>query len=317
MKKHKKVFSPTLSNVPVTPVAVKNTTGYETEKELKARLQREDFEARRNADPIYQVEQSLNKTMLELWKLSSEYWSRPVTELTGVFKSEAAKDLSFSVPAFKSQYTQDEAKSAFNEWHDTVFVKSGYEFTESGGIRLVRFGLSQAALAGADMSNPQAWQTAFEHLKDNLKAFQPGDFAKVPQQVHVEAPAPRPTLADIEKLNISGDESQAKQAKQIVADLMFDEVAPLHQAWMESLQKNFGFRPNDDDLKYIYNVWFPRSNKGYLVHESYNAARRHMVSIGRVAPASRLSRSPTSGNPLKYRGSPYSLPSVFNRDSEA
>lgn len=279
MKKHKKVFSPTLSNVAVTPVAVKNTTGYETDEKLKARLQREEAEAKRQADPIFQHEQRMTKTMLALRKLSSEYWSRPITELTGVFKEEGAKDLTFSVPAFKSEYTQDEAKSAFNEWHDTVFVKSGYEFTESGGIRLVRFGLSQGASAGADMSNSEAWQAAFDHLKDSLKAFQPGDFAREPRRVHVEASAPRP---DLEALNIEGNREQAKRARQIVTEDLYSDAAPLHRAWLESLQNNFGgFVPSEDDLKYLYNVWFPRSNKSYLVHESYNAARRHMVSIGR------------------------------------
>jgi hypothetical protein len=271
-----------LGSIPLSEVAVKNPNAPEDRATLLARLQREEDEAKRNADPIYQAEQGLNNTLRELQRLSTIYWSRPVSELTGTFKDEGAKDLTFSVPALRDQYTKDEAGTAFDQFHEKTFKPAGYEFTESGAFRLIRFGLAQATLNGADLSNAEAWKSAFLHLKDNLKAFQPGDFVKVPLVRHVEQAPPKPTLADIEALNISGNEADARRAKEVATELMYAEGSPLHHEWLTSLYEGFnGFRPTDDDLRYIYNFAFPRNNLSYVDRRSFDFIRRHMCAIGR------------------------------------
>jgi hypothetical protein len=278
-KRKKQALTPwSLGSIPITPVETKNPVAPEDSKTLLARLQREEEEAKRNADPIFQAEQSLNKTMRELRKLSIEFWSRPVNVIGREYQTESARDMTFSVEATTAQYTLDDAKAAFNTWFATTFAKSGYELTEVGGQRLVRFGLAQAKF-GADMSNASAWQAAFEHLKDNLKAFQTGDFAEVARPV--QAPAPRASLNDIEKLNIGGNEDDARKAKRLAQELMYAQGSPLHQAWMESLYQNFNFVPSNADLQYIYNELFPRNNWSYVDQRSFDRARRHMVSIGR------------------------------------
>lgn len=276
-KKQRKIFSPTLSNVAVTPVEIKNPNAPEDSKTLRARLRREEEQAKREASPIYQSEQLLNKSMTALHRAVSEFWSMPIEVLGKKYLSESARDLTFSVPALRDQFTYDDARRSFDTWFATTFAKSGYELTEQGGTRLVKFGLAQAKF-GADMSNAAAWQTAFEHLKDNLKAFQPGDFAKVPRQVHVDQQASRPSL---ESLTLEHD-ADRKIARQIVEEDMYSAISPLHRAWLQSLYDNFnGFVPSEDDLKYIYNQWAAKSNINLLIPKSFDAARRHCVSIGR------------------------------------
>lgn len=274
-----------LSSIPLSEVAVKNPNAPEDRATLLARLQREEAEAKRNADPICQAEQKLDSTMRALQKLSSEFWSRPIDKIIADGDCESAKDVTFNVPALRNEYTFEDAKSAFNTWFATTFSKSGYELTEVGGQRLVRFGVSQGRLAGADMSNAAAWQIAFEHLKDNLKAFQPGDFVKVPRIQHVKQAPPKPTLADIETLNIGGNEEDARKAKRLAQELMWAEGSPLHTQWMASLYENFNFFPTDADLKYIYNELFPRNNWSYVDHRSFDKARRAMVAQGRWSDA--------------------------------
>lgn len=285
-KKRQKLTPWSLGSLPTTPVTVKNPD-YETDAQLKARLRREEAEAKRNADPIYQAEQSLTKTMRELQKLSSIYWSRPVAELTGVFKDEGAKDLTFSVPALRSQYTNEEAGVAFDLWHEQTFKPAGYEFAESGAFRLIRFGLSQGALVGADMSNAAAWQTAFLHLRDNLKAFQPGDFDKEPQRV--AGPAPKPTLADIERLNIEGDAEQARQARWIVNDLASSQFRPLVEEWLGSLKTAFALYPTDAQMQKVV-AWFRRNNAYWGDRRNYDRVRKYMILVEREWPESALTR---------------------------
>ena len=106
----------------------------------------------------------------------------------------------------------------------------------------------------------------------------------MPQEQPVETPAePQPSL---ESLCLESD-SQRKVAQQIVAEDYFASVAPLHQAWMQSLAENFnGFRPTLADLKYLYGEtpetgWFAKSNLSRLSPRSYDSARRHMCAIRR------------------------------------
>jgi hypothetical protein len=279
-KKQKKVFSPTLSNVTITPVAQKgDPTAGESLKDFRRRYDAEQAAAKQA--PINQAIAQLSQTMQELNRHAREFWGQSLGAIIPQLYSELSKDCVLSVPAIRDQFTLDDVKAAFDIWFEQM-PKTGYDFaTEVAAQKFVRYLLAQAK-HGHDVSNPAAVQTCWERCLQ-LEMFADGDLTFDPSKAPrpVAAPAPRATLADIEKLNISGDAEQAKQAKQIVTNLMYDEVAPLHRAFMEHLRDTYGFTPSEDGLRYLYNVWFPRSNKSYLIHSSYDAARRHMVSIGR------------------------------------
>jgi hypothetical protein len=126
------------------------------------------------------------------------------------------------------------------------------------------------------MSVAPAWQTAFLHLKDNLKAFQPGDFAKEPREVHVEVQAPAPTLADIEATNTDSTEGRRK-ALAIVEELATSDAVNIYRMWLDSLAQNFNFVPDDNQNKKICD-WILRNGKSWLSHRTYDEARRWAVS---------------------------------------
>jgi hypothetical protein len=115
-KKQKQKLTPwSLGSLPTTPVAIKNPD-YETDKELKARLQREEAAERQAADPIYQQQQVTNKTMSELRKYAAAFWSRPIADIVKELYTESAKDVTFSVPQTKSHYELADAQHAFQTW---------------------------------------------------------------------------------------------------------------------------------------------------------------------------------------------------------
>jgi len=258
-----------------TPVEIKEPR-YETNAELKSRLLRED-QAERDARDPEKVRQKLiehsrretGKVLAALTADSSEFWSQqPISAVVKGAKSARATDVTFDVPTTQEEYTEADAQAAFCEWHDSAKV----HFSQEGGQRLALFGIAQAR-AGRDMSNAAAWGAAFVHLRDVLKAFRDGEIINDPTYREPAPPAPEP--------------AQVTEQEQAFNDWC-ESIAPLHRAWMQSLEEKFGKVPSQDDLRFLYGTsttsrdpstrgWFWHNNLSPLGPRSYDAYRKFCV----------------------------------------
>jgi hypothetical protein len=269
MKKRKLHYAD-LSSIPVTPTP--NVTGWKSKSEIMAGY-REDAER-----PVKQAVAAIESTYSQLRKLAREFWSRPVDQLQLSIYQDSARDVTFDAPpVVKQSYTRDELIAACDKWHADYFVNSGYVLSESGVLRLCCFGESQAR-AGADMSQPAAWQAVFDHLRENLKAFAEGelDSSRVPR---AEPPAPpQLKISDIENLALESTEGR-KQALAIVTELASVEASKVCEAWLLHLQRDYQFSPSPQQIQAVV-AWFNRNAKNWLRYESYNECRRFLSQTG-------------------------------------
>jgi hypothetical protein len=227
---------------PILPVVKKNTV-YETDKELIARLQREEAAERDAKDPVLQAKRQHTQTLVKLQNEAREYWSQSISELSKTWsKSERAKDITFSVPAIRDSYSLDDARAAFNIFVDQQLPKTAYSLTEASGTRLTLFGLAQAQVGGQDMSNPKAWSDAFDHLLNVLKAFQPGelivDESKLPKPIEQ---APKKQTLDEVLNSHSGETTEGRKAmiKAVEDSLINREWANCWLGFTTSIYENF------------------------------------------------------------------------------
>jgi hypothetical protein len=96
----------------------------------------------------------------------------------------------------------------------------------------------------------------------------------------------------------SGESREGKRLLETAVEdaALVDVARPLFAEWLSHLYTDFGgFKPSEDDKRYIINVWIPKSNLSYTAASTYHAARRHMVSIFRwpdslLTPDEKLSR---------------------------
>jgi hypothetical protein len=264
-----------LNRVPVTPV---KSFDRETLTQYNERMRRE-AEAEANAPILASIEQE-SAAVRQTQKVFAAYWSQTVAEIQkDCEKNAAAVDIFFEVPALRDSFTVEDLQASFASWFDNAMPKNAYTLTQNGegGPRLFLFGLVVARRSGCDMSNPAAWQAAFDRLRE-LDSFQPGEVAFDSSKVQAE---PEPVAAPV----------PLSERQQVVEDF-YKETQPLHYAWLDSLYTNFnGFRPSKEDLTYLYGTdaesrdpqkrgWFFRANKSLLDRRSYDAARRHMCAIG-------------------------------------
>lgn len=275
MKKKQRITSLAgLLTIPVTPVV--NKTGWQTKAEFFAA--EKDLAEKPTRDAIAIQEDAYRK----LRKLASEFWSRPIGELQLSIYQDSAKDVTFDAPpVVRESYSREDLIAACDQWHDSSFVHSGYNLNPDGVMRLCCFGESQAR-AGVDFSQPLAWEFAFFHLKDNLKAFAVGelDSSKVPR---AEPPAePQPQIEDIENLALESTDGR-KQALKIVEELASAEASVICGQWLEHLKRDYDFTPDTKQINEVVR-WFNFNAKNWLGHKCYDECRRALVSQG-IFPA--------------------------------
>jgi hypothetical protein len=261
---------------------------YESKEQLLARLRQEDADAKRNADPIYQHEQVMTKTMLELRKLSSEFWSRPIAEIYADVrqKAEGRRDLSFPVATAEQPFTWDDVQTAgerfLTQTGDATLRQSGYALSEDGQHRLILFGTVQAKY-GATMTSGQSWQEAFLHLKDSLHAFADGelDSSRVPRPRPAEAPAPRHNLDELlETVSAESTEGRKKLEEAIADSLVHREWANCWAGFANSIYENFdGYILNNREKQIFYDT-FVRRNLSMNRPADYDRVRVALVRSG-------------------------------------
>jgi hypothetical protein len=276
-KKHKQQHSPTYSDVPLSPVPrLGDPTADEKLREYRKRYdaaQKELAEA-----PIKKAEAELTQTIRELDKHARCFWPQSIEAIIPRLYTEASQDFGLSgVPDATEQNTPDDLKAAIASWFDRVLPTMAYGFVNENAAQKFGYYLSAAAYHMKDVRSPAAITACFLRLVE-IEAFKPGELSFDPSKAPRKqpAPAPKPTLADIEKLSAESTEGRRKVLA-IVEDLASSQAADMASQWLLSLKTNFNFVPNDDQIKQIVG-WFQKNGKNWLSPRSYDEARRWAVS---------------------------------------
>lgn len=227
------------------------------------------------SDPVHILITEQSKAVARILEANKTFWQQSIDKIIAAGDCESAKCPTFQVPALRDSFTFEDARRAFDIGYASI-VKSGYELADAGGSKLVKFGMAQGRLQGCDMSNGPAWETAFNFLKDDLSAFDDSDFAKKPRPVVVPHITPKPTFADVERINASAGSDSEREARRLTTTLMTAEIQPVADRWFEHLMRDYNFSLTDFQLKWVLD-WFKRTGANPMIHESWNRARRAAV----------------------------------------
>jgi hypothetical protein len=239
MAKKKKIGLYDIGRVPVTEVA--NKSGYESNKELSARLLREEAEelakkqqAIEEADPINIAKKALintetqvalqNRTRLtKLYRdvdTLEDYVKNDIEALTDNIGLPTTSDVSMTDAGGRAKafidslpvgtFQSDEARSKFRSY---VYV-AAYNHTVIDGSSL-RTMLERAEMLGIGITLPRATQAR-------------------------EKVTPTPTFDDISGLNAENRE-QRRQIMNILGDNFTTEVADTFNRWQAQLMRDYGY----------------------------------------------------------------------------
>jgi hypothetical protein len=272
MSKRRKLISPTLSNVPVVPVTIRNTNIPQTKAEFLAEEARkaQEAEARRQEEalrPIRKLEQELNDKVLaerdrqRKWMFisSSDYLTEHCIHAPARVESTAEKITA-------------QIRDAFNEFRLDLEQK-GVKLHQSA---MEKFRQVAEQNPTVDLRIVSNWLILYSHM-DEYGVFTDADRTVKQEQPKKPAqPTPQPTLADIEALpdTVEG----RKKAKEVVEGLIYEQAGPTFQRWLTDLSERFGFIPTENDRRFILDDLFPRNNWSYIDPRNYDRARRAMVA---------------------------------------
>jgi hypothetical protein len=264
-KKRKRLISPTLSNVPlVEPKVVGDPTGNESLAEFRRRYNREQKQQSEAA--IQQSVAELTDTMIQLRAAKREALFKVPSEELAAVTSQVPEYVEGSVDEVRSQI-----KSALH----TVIMelsRSGVTLRDSGRDKMVV--VSRLNLT-VDWRVAANWRKLYEHMS-GLNVFTDEDVT-APKPVVVEE-APKPTIGDLEKINIGAGTESERRARYLVTDLMAAEIQPIANRWYEHLYSDYGFVPTAAQHKYVMD-WFAQGANPMIL-SSWDAARRSAVSVG-------------------------------------
>jgi hypothetical protein len=278
-KKHKVVTLAGTYGVPVTEVETKNQFAPKDRATLLRELQAEEQAERDARDPIKTVEKQLSANLRHLRSATAAFWQQNLADLQKSWTSEAAVDPTFSVPSTRDSFTFEEAKASFETWHAETMSKSPYSFaSEQAGARQVLFGLAQAK-AGQDMSNPAAWQAAFEHML-NGGYFAPDDIvveeSKLPRPA--EPVAPKPSITDLEQIAIGAGTNSERRAKALVNQLVSLELQPVFDRYQTYLKETWGFVTTDEQFNSMLRWWTQNPSANPLTSSAWTQMRLSLIA---------------------------------------
>jgi hypothetical protein len=300
MARKKKIGLYDIGRVPVTEVG--NKSGYENNKELSARLRREEAEelakkrqAIEDADPTRQAEKAMiaAETKVALQRsdrLTKLYRDVRIAEDYIRHDIEALVD-DIGLPTQNPPVTMNEFETRIKAFVEALPTSVTFSDDAKRKFELYAF---VAARQGTVIDN-STLQTLLERAESlGLGITLP----KVNKQATVK---PKPTATEhlTELLQTtSGESREGKRLLETAVEdaALVDVARPLFAEWLSHLYTDFGgFKPSEDDKRYIINVWIPKSNLSYTAASTYHAARRHMVSIFRwpdslLTPDEKLSR---------------------------
>jgi len=265
-KKRKRLISPTFSNVPSGEVVQKgDPSGNLSIAELRRRDNRE--QKQQSEAKTQQLVEELNDTVLQLRAAQRDALFKIPSEELAAMTTQVPEHITGSVDEIRSQ-----VKSALH----TIIVelaRGGVTLRESGRDKMVA--VSRLNLT-VDWRVAANWRKLYEHMSESgLNVFTDEDVT-APKPVVEEAP--KPTIGDLEKINIGAGTESERRARHLVTNLMAAEIQPIADRWYEHLYSDYGFVPTAAQHKYVMD-WFGQGANPMIL-SSWDAARRSAVSVG-------------------------------------
>jgi hypothetical protein len=274
-----------LGSLPLIAPTIKEPK-YETPRQLSQRLRREEAEeiakkqrAVEAADPTRQAERAYVDAMTELAiktrdRLRKLYRDVPTIEDYIRHDIEALTD-DIGLPQ-GSPVTMKEFETRIKAFVEGL--PKGVIFDSDVSKRKFELYTWVAARHGTviDNSTLQAMLERCESL---------GIGVTLPRTVKATV-KPEPTATErLSELlqTTSGESRQGKRLLETAVEdaALVDIARPLFAEYLSHLYSLGGFKPSEDDKRYILKFWIPRNNLSYTQAETYNRATRHMVSIHR------------------------------------
>jgi hypothetical protein len=274
MARKKKIGLYDIGRVPVTEVG--NKSGYESNKELSARLRREEQEelakkqrAIEAADPTRQAERAYVDAMTELAiktrdRLKKLYRDVPTIEDYIRHDLEALID-DIGLPTQNPPVTMAEFEERLRAFVEGL---SGVTFSSDAARKFELYawvGCRQGTVI--DNSTLQAMLERCESL---------GIGVTLPKAQRPVTPEPTPTVADIEGMDTNTRENRAA-VRELVRHLASEEQVPLRDEWIQHLVDKFNFYITQEQWDWCYQ-WLKRNNKNRLDPRSFEACRRAAVA---------------------------------------
>jgi hypothetical protein len=261
------------------PTAGETLAQYKRRKAAEAKAEHEKT--------LREFEQVNTRLATEYFEVLRKFWSRDIPTLAKVMsKREALEQMGCCDDIGLPTGTRDEAAAGkATRAFVAALPNRGITLSDEGKTRFMMYIAAQ--LMGLDVAiTEESLQTMLDRFI-SIDAFADGeitiDESKQPRKVVQPTPEPK---VDLEALNISGNSEHERLARKTVTERMYAEGSPLHQEWMDHLYRRYAFVPTRADLEYLYGTtpgtgWFVRSNMSYVDRRSFDAAKRHMVSVGK------------------------------------
>jgi hypothetical protein len=261
-----------LSHIPVTEVKREQSVG--TLAQYRERLKREEaIAAARLQSAIAEQQAEASRTIRECLStsapLKARFWSQPLDRLKVSLNNEDAFDELF--------LPKDSADVDSNEVYDRVMTfLTNMPSLEAEDER--RFSLYVACQVLNDVViDDEGLKVMFDRCLSGLGIFK--GIAEL-QRPAIQTPKSveqphRESLDDIDTSTRDG----LRRAQNFAENLHVAEMIPIATAWVESIQKHYGFSPTSEDLRRVSN-WIERNNLSRLDHRTYDAARRWLVASG-------------------------------------
>jgi hypothetical protein len=274
MARKKKIGLYDLGRVPV--VTVENKSGYESNKELSARLRREEAEelakrkqAIEDADPTRQAERAYVDAMTKVAIETRDRLRKLYRDVSTVedyirYDIDALTD-DLGLPQ-GTRVTMAEFEGRLRAFVEGL---SGVTFS-SGAARKFELYAWVAARQGTVIDN-STLQTMLERCESL------GIGVELPKIQQPVKPEPKATLGDIEGMDTNTRESR-RQLEELVTRLAVEgEQVPLRDAWIDSLVTGFNFYITQEQWTWC-RQWLVRNNRNLLDKRSFDACRRAAVA---------------------------------------
>jgi hypothetical protein len=280
-----------LSHVPLTPV--KREENYDrTLADYNRRLTSEETakSAAREAE-LLRVQKDSSRLLAECLSVSaplqSKFWSQSSLDR---IKAHLRDDENFDnlfLPTSDEAVDSNVVYDVIQKFLDDLVFEQGVSL---GEISRRRFGLYVASQLNAGVVVDSASLAVMFKRCFDLSIFKDdGDsefvehFRAEPpvKQPSIERPVEQPRRATMDDL-MNADESTRegrREAHRISESLYIEEMIPVATAWVESIQKFWGFSPTPDDLRRV-SRWFDVNGLNRLLPQNYDLARLWLIKNG-------------------------------------
>jgi hypothetical protein len=227
---------------------------------------------------LAEATKALSKTITEIYRQQSAYWSRPLDQI----RQDGACQAGFDPLNLPCDPTQDGVKSTkvYQKFTASLPEKFGIVLSTEGELRFREYVKTQVLIAGTLLTSESLETMLRRMISLNAFDIDEGEYGEdanlIPPPVPKPAPAPvEPTLADIEKLDTSTRQGD-REARRIVDAMANAECAPLAQEFIDHVRTCPEFAPGhvftyEDGRR--FKTYCERFNKSPFDRRTYDGFR--------------------------------------------